>query len=339
MSYNYKWYIKDGYKNNNGKIAFGTFVCGGGSTMGYKLAGYNHIGGVEFTEHYSKMYKKNHNPEYLFVQDIREFNKRNDLPEILYNLDLLDGSPPCASFSTCGAREKKWGKTKNYEGIEQTTDDLVFEYMKTIEKLKPKTFIMENVTGLIKGNAKVYIKKIFEILENIGYKAQTFKLNAASMGVPQIRERVFITGFRKELGYKKLILNFNEKPITFKEATEEFWDMGGDSIKEFSIYKYWQEIDYPKEISHNKRFNLYRPALNKPCNTLVESMSNSGAASVCHPIYPRKFNRYEASVLQSYPLDYDFLDQNPLSCIGRSVPPVMMAMLSEQIYLQWLRGD
>ena len=93
----------------------------------------------------------------------------------------------------------------------------------------------------------------------------------------------------------------------------------------------------PKNTSHSKRFNLCRPALDKPCNTLLESMSNVGAASVCHPIYPRKLNRYEASVLQSYPLDYDFLDQNPLSCIGRSVPPVMMAMLSEQIYLQWLK--
>ena len=68
--------------------------------MGYKLAGYNHIGGVEFTEHYARVYKQNHNPEHFYLEDIRDFNKREDLPSELFNLDLLDGSPPCAAFST-----------------------------------------------------------------------------------------------------------------------------------------------------------------------------------------------------------------------------------------------
>jgi DNA (cytosine-5)-methyltransferase 1 len=340
MKLNYKWYLRDGYVNKkNGFKVFGTFVCGGGSTMGYKLAGFEHIGGVEFAEHYAEMYKTNHNPKHFFVEDIRDFNKRQDLPEELYNIDLLDGSPPCASFSTCGAREKKWGKEKLYEGKMQKTDDLVFEYIKTIKKLKPKTFIMENVSGLIKGNAKAYVRKIFEELDKIGYRRQIFLLNAASMGVPQMRERVFIIGSRKGLDYKPLKLNFNEKVISFKEATEEFWGMGGMDIKKYALYKYWKKINYPKETSTSMRFNLHRPKLHKPCNTLVESCSNPGAAGVCHPLQPRKLNKYEASAIQSYPLDYNFLEQNPLSCIGRSVPPVMMAMLSNEIYKQWLGVD
>jgi DNA (cytosine-5)-methyltransferase 1 len=338
MNLNYKWYLKNGYsEKSNGMKVFGTFVCGGGSTMGYKLAGFEHLGGVEFTEHYAKLYKENHNPKYFYLEDIREFNRRNDLPEELFAIDLLDGSPPCASFSTSGAREKKWGKEKNYEGITQKTDDLVYEYIKTIEKLRPKTFIMENVSGLIKGNAKSYVREIFKQLDEIGYNRQLFLLNAASMGVPQIRQRVFIIGSKKELKYKPLKLEFNEKPISFKQATEEFWNKGGMDIRSYSIYKYWKEIKYPEEISHPIRFNLKRPALDKPCNTLVESCSNVGAAGVCHPLYPRKLNQYEASVIQSYPLDYNFLDQNPLSCIGRSVPPVMMAQISNQIYEQWLK--
>lgn len=304
--------------------------------MGYKLAGFEHLGGVELTEHYSRLYRTNHNPKYFFTQDIREWNNREDIPAELYNLDLLDGSPPCASFSTAGARERKWGKEKNYEGHTQKTDDLVFEYVKTINKLKPKTFLMENVSGLIKGNAKLYVKQLFKDIEAIGYVAQMFSLNAASMGVPQMRQRVFIIGHKKEYSLPKIKMEFNEPTISFEESTRDFWDNGGESIERFAIYKQWKEINYPKENSHPKRFSLFRPFLNAPCNTLTEGASNNSAASVCHPLQPRKLNKYEACVLQSYPLDYDFLDQNPLSCIGRSVPPVMTAQIANQIKTQWL---
>ena len=335
--YPYKWNLSNGYTSEkNGFKVFGTFVCGGGSTMGYKLVGFEHLGGVELTEHYSRLYKENHSPEYFYTQDIREWNKRTDLPDVLFSIDLLDGSPPCASFSTSGARERKWGKEKNYEGHTQKTDDLVFEYVKTIEKLKPKTFLMENVSGLIKGNAQVYVKNIFKELEKINYTAQIFSINAASLGVPQMRQRVFILGHKKEFSLPKMKLEFNEPQISFKDATEDFWDKGGESIERFSIYKQWKEIKYPAENSHIKRFSLVRPFLDKPCNTLTEAASNNSAASVCHPLQPRKLNKYEASALQSYPLDYNFLDQNPLSCIGRSVPPVMTAQIANQIKIQWL---
>lgn len=331
----YKWYLKNGYTTpNNGFKVFGTFVCGGGSTMGYKLAGFEHIGGVELTEHYSKLYKKNHNPKYFYTQDIRDWNNRKDLPEEIFNVDLLDGSPPCASFSTAGARERKWGQEKEYEGHTQKTDDLVFEFVKTINVLKPKTFLMENVSGLIKGNAKLYVKQIFRDIDDIGYKAQMFSLNAATMGVPQMRQRVFIIGHKKEYDLPKLELNFNEDAISFEEATKEFWHLGGMSIEHFAIGKLYDEIKQGE--AHKERFNLIKPHLKRPCFTLVESMSNNGAASVVHPVHKRKLNQWEASVLQSFPLDYDFLDQNPLSCIGRSVPPVMMAQISRQIKKQWL---
>lgn len=303
--------------------------------MGYKLAGYDHIGGVELTEHYSKLYKHNHNPKFFYTQDIRDFNNRDDLPKELYELDLLDGSPPCSSFSTAGAREKLWGKTKQYENKKQRTDDLVFEYCKTIEKLKPKAFLMENVSGLVKGNAKAYVKEIFKIIDSIGYKAQIFSLNAASMGVPQMRQRVFIIGHKKELNFKSLKLDFNEEAINFKDATMEFWGINQYDISKYSIGKLWDDIKAGE--AHKKRFNLIKPALNRPCFTLVESASNIGAASVVHPVHKRKLNDKESSVIQSFPLDYDFLDQPPLSCIGRSVPPVMMAQIANQIYIQWFK--
>jgi DNA (cytosine-5)-methyltransferase 1 len=191
--FNYKWYLKDGYPaksiTKNNYNVFGTFICGGGSTMGYKLAGFNHLGGVEIDPPIADIYKTNHNPKYLYNLDIRDFNKLENLPSELYNLDILDGSPPCSTFSMAGSREKAWGKEKVFrEGQKmQSLDDLVFVYCNTIIKLQPKVFLLENVKGIIQGNAKLYSKQIVQKMTNAGYNVQVFCLNAASMGVPQRR--------------------------------------------------------------------------------------------------------------------------------------------------------
>lgn len=334
--YDYNWSLSD-LKNvkPNSCNAFGTFVCGGGSSMGYKLAGYNHLGGVEFTDHYAKLYKKNLDPKHLFVEDIRDFNKRKDLPAELYDLDLLDGSPPCAAFSSVGAREKLWGKKSEYEGKQQVKDDLVFIYGDTVLKLRPKVFLLENVSGLLKGNAKSYVRKIVAKVSK-EYNVQVFSLNAASMGVPQMRQRVFFIGVRKGFKLPKLVLDFDCPTISFEEATKEHWGKGGDCIKKHAVYQKWLEVDWPNKDAHPIAFGVKRPKLNRPCPTITESASNAGSRDMKHPIHPRTLNKHEAQAIQSYPTDYDYLDQKPLSCIGRSVPPVMMAQIANQIYLQWL---
>jgi DNA (cytosine-5)-methyltransferase 1 len=330
-----EWKLKDDLKvPYHGKKIFGTFVCGGGSTMGYKLAGFDHLGGVEFTDHYSKIYKHNHKPKHFYLEDIREFNKRTDLPNELYSLDMLDGSPPCAAFSTAGAREKNWGKVKEYEGKQQVKDDLVYVYCETIEKLKPKVFLLENVSGLAKGNAKLYLKNIVQRLSK-DYEVQVFLLYAASMGIPQIRNRIFVIGHRKEFKLPKLEMNFKVPQLGF-EVTKKYWDLGGKDISKYSIGKLYDEIEIGN--SHKKRFNLCKPALHKPCFTVTESCSGveSGTAGIVHPLQKRGLNIEEVRMLCTFPKDYDFLDTNAISTMGRSVLPVMMANISHQIYLQWL---
>ena len=328
-----EWSLKDELKvPYHGKKVFGTFVCGGGSTMGYKLAGYEHLGGVEFTEHYSKVYRKNHNPKYFYEEDIRKFNERNDLPSELFDIDLLDGSPPCAAFSTSGAREKLWGKESHYEGKKQVKDDLVYIYCDTIEKLKPKVFILENVSGLMKGNAKSYLKNVINRLSQ-NYNVQTFLLYAASMGIPQIRNRVFVIGLRKDIDLPKLKLDFECEQVGFG-ITKKYWNKGGDSIEKYAIGSYWDYVQVGG--NHFKFFNLCKPSLKKPCFTLTEGCSNPSLASVVHPYQKRKLNTDEVRLLCTFPLDYNYLDINPSSIMGRSVLPVMMANISHQIYLQWL---
>ncbi len=216
------WTKKDYPKPANLKV-FGTFVCGGGSTMGYKLAGFEHLGGVEIDKNMAELYRKNLNSKYMYLEDIRQFNEREDLPAELYNLDLLDGSPPYTTFSMAGKREEVWGTKKVFrEGqASQTLDDLVYVYCDTIEKLKPKVAILENVPGIIAGRAKKYAIGIVERLNAIGYDVQVFLLNSATMGIPQSRERVFFIARRRDLGFSSLVLDFSEKPICFAEIRDE----------------------------------------------------------------------------------------------------------------------
>ena len=339
----YKWNLSDGYPapgiKKHGLKVFGTFICGGGSTMGYKLAGFDHLGGVEIDPQVADVYKANHNPRYLFVEDIRAFADRTVFPDELYNLDILDGSPPCSSFSMVGNREKDWGKEKVFrEGqAKQRLDDLFFDYIQLAKKLQPKVVIAENVKGMLQGNAKAYVKKIKTEFEEAGYKVQLFLLNAASMGVPQKRERVFFICQRNDLNYKLLKLVFDEKPIVFSE-------FGLNEIGEII------KSDYTKKLLNNPITST--GVLQTHKKSLNGKIGGVGFTYVClnnqtpltiiasqqKPIHSNLKNYISNKAIcqiGSYPLDYNFKNIDPKYLIGMSVPPVMTAQIAHQIYLQW----
>jgi DNA (cytosine-5)-methyltransferase 1 len=118
--------LKDVQKN--GLSVMTTFSCGGGSSMGYKRAGYDVIAANDIDPEMAWHYKLNINPKHYFLCPIGELLDK-ELPEELYNLDILDGSPPCSTFSMAGSREKAWGKEKHFrEGqAKQVLDDLFFK--------------------------------------------------------------------------------------------------------------------------------------------------------------------------------------------------------------------
>ena len=156
--------------------------------------------------------------------DIRDFNAlpNDQIPEELFNLDILDGSPPCTTFSMAGDREESWGKKKKFrEGqAEQTLDDLSFIFIDTVAKLKPKVMIMENVEGLIKGEAWSYVQKIYKQLNDIGYKVKHWLLKGENMGVPQRRHRVFFVATRLDFDLNKINMIFNYEPVVYSEIKE-----------------------------------------------------------------------------------------------------------------------
>ena len=104
---------------NNGLSVFSFFSCGGGSSMGYKLAGYNVRGFCEIDPKMAKAYLANNKVDHPYVMGIQDFNKmiENELPTWLRDIDVVDGSPPCSSFSMAGSREKDWGKKRSSERV------------------------------------------------------------------------------------------------------------------------------------------------------------------------------------------------------------------------------
>ena len=269
----------------------------------------------------------------MYVEDIREFVKRNDLPKELYQLDLLDGSPPCSSFSMAGNREKDWGKEKVFrEGqAMQTLDDLFFDYIALAKKLQPKVVIAENVKGLIQGNAKSYVKKIKAGFEDAGYKVQLFLLNAASMGVPQKRERVFFICQRNDLNLPKLKLEFNEDIIPFGEIKETGLQQGISGQRA----KMWEDCKQGKSfatVSNGSNFSSMRLSDNEVCNTITANQCEG----FFHSTEKRKISDNECKLIGTYPFDYNFKSLRPMYLIGMSVPPVMTAQIANQIRIQWL---
>ena len=335
----YRWKLADGYPAkgipHHGRKVFGTFICGGGSTMGYKLAGYDHLGGVEIDPKVAAVYKANHKPKHLYVEDIRAFNERTDLPDELFNLDLLDGSPPCSSFSMAGSREKGWGKEKVFrEGqAHQRLDDLVFTYVETIAKLRPKVAILENVKGLLAGNAKAYAKEIVQRLRGYGYTVQVFLLNAATMGVPQMRERCFFIA-RLDATWPNLVLKFEEPPILLRTVSVGSNEAGKKLTNartlRWSITKPGDSLD---KADGGSGFNWTKADPNRVLGTI-----SSGPAQM-HWERPEHLSDYIMKGCGTYPQDYAFNGMDARYLIGMSVPPVMTAQIAHQINVQWFSNS
>lgn len=348
----YEWTLKDAkFTKDKGKV-FSCFACGGGSTMGYKLAGFDVLGCNEIDPKMIEAYKVNHKPKYAYLEPIQTFKLRKDLPKELYELDILDGSPPCSSFSMAGNREKDWGKEKKFrEGqAKQVLDNLFFDFIDLAKELQPKVVVAENVKGLLQGNAKEYVRRIYTAFEEAGYYCQHFLLDASKMGVPQRRERVFFIALRKDLAkpflhqqdmfteIPKIELNFNEKEILFKEIKEQnnneypisdfyktLWDKRHKGDASFA------NINGRERGKENTGFGTNFLYNNNVCGTITTKKD-------CYCLFdePRYTSFFETKCIGTYPQDYNFLKLRHEYLIGMSVPPVMTAQIAAEIYNQWL---
>lgn len=309
--------------------------------MGYKLAGCDVLGCVEIDKQMNEVYIKNHNPKYNFLMDIREFNSLpdNEIPSELFSLDILDGSPPCTTFSMAGEREESWGKKKKFrEGqAEQTLDDLSFVFIKTAAKLKPRCVIMENVEGLLLGNAFDYVKKIYAEFKAIGYQVRHWLLKSEQMGIPQRRHRVFFVALRNDIKFNldDCDMSFNYELITYGEIKSEKGEEFSEAGKQGKFYKLLCEATpqdktlcdvIVRKGGKQTAFQQFIVHDNDIFPTIRASRSCDNYR------YPELTKTTAQDVInaQTFPQDYDFgtTSKSKISYIcGMSVPPLMMKRL------------
>lgn len=335
-SSDWKWNMTTDYPPKNGLKVFSCFACGGGSTMGYKLAGCEVIGCCEIDKRMNDVYVANHHPKYNYLMDIRDFNKLDNLPDELYDLDVLDGSPPCSTFSMAGDRENAWGKEKKFrEGQKlQTLDDLLFVFIETVAKLKPKVAIMENVEGLMLGNAWKYVQQIYKKFNDIGYKVKHWLLKGENMGVPQTRHRVFFVATRLDFDLEKIDMGFNYEPVTYGEIKcGELKPLGKDT----KFYKIAAQATPQDKNIADTRIRLGEKASafqtlyirdNQVCPTQRAKPDLIDVEKLAY------VSKETLRNMQTFPQDYIFIPDtytNVGYICGMSVPPIMIKRLMTKL--------
>lgn len=175
----------------DGLMLVSSFAGGGGSSCGYKAAGYDVRLAVEWDKKAAACYRLNFPGITMHEGDIAVLSGDEALSLAglkAGELDVLDGSPPCQGFSTAGKR-----------AYSDPRNSLFREYVRLLHDFQPKAFVMENVSGLIKGKMRIAFAEITRTLRSEGYRVSCRLLNAWWYGVPQDRRRLIWIGIRNDL--------------------------------------------------------------------------------------------------------------------------------------------
>lgn len=282
----------------NGTNFISTFSGCGGSSLGYKLAGFNELLAIDNDQNSVDTFKLNFDCP-IWKRDIREVRGQEILDFLKIkrgDLSLLDGSPPCQGFSTAGKRR-----------IGDHRNDLAYEFIRLVDELSPKVFVMENVSGMIKGKMAGVFKEINGRIKETNYNVKCKLLNAKYYRVPQDRERLFWIGIRKDLGIIPSFPEPNLNTISVKEA------LGRDGYIAYrrGYYKGKAEI---KEWSFDN-----------PCLTITKVNS--------WDVQPKPFTIDELKVLASFPKEFKFTEKynDAWSRIGNAVMPKQMEAIAKHI--------
>ena len=339
--------------------------CGcGGISLGFKLSGFNIIGGVDNDPDSIKTFQKNFPESKAICESLLEYSDEKIIEDFGdKEISVVVGGPPCQGFSSAN----RWQKEK-----EDPRNKLFFEYLRFVELLKPKAVVIENVRGILtrdKGFAKDRIEKL---LEDLGYKVDCKVLNASDYGVPQNRLRAFFVAIRND--YKETFdfeqLSKKQK-VTVKEAIGELYDLDKNPKNKLTTkpqnkyLKYLRkenqeifnhEIKYPAQltqerISHvpqggnwinipselfpNQRNNRHSSAFKRldeqTCSVTIDT--GNAHSNYFHPLYNRIPTVREAARIQSFKDDF-ILEGSRTSQyrqIGNAVPPLLAKVVSDEL--------
>ncbi len=313
----------------------------GGLTVGLKWAGFKVLGAVDIDPLSIKAYHSNHPEVMLWEKDIRRLYPGEMLSTLNLEkgeLDLLAGCPPCQGFS----------KMRTLNGsiqIDDSRNDLLFEFSRFVEAIRPRTVMMENVPGLAADSRFIVFK---QKLKDLGYEGDHDLLNTADYGVPQRRRRlIYLAG----QGIKIPFAPKNKNRITVQTAIGNLPKAGnsGDPLHDMPEKRSPRVIEIIKHIPKNggSRRDLpleFQLDCHKHCTgfkdvygrmtwedvapTITGGCFNPSKGRFLHPQEDRNITMREAALLQSFPPDYKFpISDNKTAIaimIGNALPPAFI---------------
>ncbi len=330
--------------NNRELTAIELFAGAGGLALGIEKAGFKTLGLIEFNKDAAKTLKTNRKQWNVIHDDIANISPL-DLPK-LFNvsvgqLDLLSGGAPCQSFSYAG----------NRLGLEDARGTLFYHFAVFLKKLQPKTFLFENVRGLLTHNHGKTYQTILDIFTEAGYIVQKKVLNAWDYGAAQKRERLITIGIRNDLE-SQVKINFpaahTYKPL-LRDVLKDVPASEGTQYSEYkrNIFKlvppggYWRDIpeDIAKEymkscwnMGGGRTGILRRLSLDEPSLTVLTSPSQK-QTDRCHPLEARPFNVRENARIQCFPDDWNFCGSvgSQYKQVGNAVPVSLAYEIAKEI--------
>ena len=305
-----------------------TFSGCGGSSLGYKMAGFRVLLAVDFDDNSMETYRANFPGTRTFHGDIKDLSVRK-LLEICGleagELDVLDGSPPCQGFSMQGKRR-----------MADSRNRLFMEYVRLLRGTRPRAFVMENVSGMVKGKMRVVFTEIFRELKASGYWVSAAVLNSMRYGVPQARERIIFVGTRNDLKTEPTFPRPTSRPISVTRALE------GCPVDEEMVLPegFLSEVlprlrqgESPARY-HPKghHFSTRRNKSDMPSFTISRTFGKT-LSGIIHPTEPRFHTISELKRLSSFPDDFVFVGTftEKWNRIGNTVPPLFMRAIAEHV--------
>lgn len=296
-------------KKSNGVKVIDLFAGAGGLALGFEAKGFETIG-YEMDTDSCNTYEKNLNGvcHKIFI----------DTETVFPDADVIIGGPPCQPFSVRG---KQNGSNDERNGFPA--------FIKAVENIQPKLFLIENVRGLLYRNSH-YLDEVINSAEAMGYVVNYQLFNTSEHGVPQARQRVIIVGHKG--GYE-----FPEKQsgkVTAGEALGVLAHQAPENSKFLtpSMDKYIAEYERKSSCINPRDLHLDRPARTLTCRNLA------GATSDMHRVKlpdgrRRRITAQEAARLQSFPDNYEFQgkETSVYNQIGNAVPPLFAFELAETV--------
>lgn len=309
--------------------AVSLFTGCGGSDAGLISAGFEVVMTNDILTYAKEVYLANHPPTDYVLGDVA---KIRNFPAA----ELLVGCYPCQGFSQGGVRDPS-----------RNINTLYLEFARALRAIRPKAFIVENVSGMVRANFRHLLDDQLKVFSEAGYHGKAQVLNAADYGVPQDRRRIFIVGLRNDLG---IDYDFpepthgpgREKPyFTLREALKwmRHWPEGEFYDLDFHWYylsrdrrRGWDEVS--KTIVANPRHMPLHP-MSPP---LVKHGHNDWRFA--YDGKARRFSYKEAARIQGFHKDFVFPDTSVsldmrYKVAGNAVPPPLFEAVARSLPAVW----